>query len=177
MRSRPGSNTPWAACRARGRPRRRSAATSSPRSTTCAPSTRSIRTAARRSLPRAARPRRRATRRRERVSHMSDQPSESEPPGVHDAEPRAAFAQAFFAVFLADWREGGKKAIEAMRKDKPGDYVKLAAALLPKDLAVKTEPIDELTDAEIAARIAQLAESQALARPGGAGAAGEEGAA
>jgi hypothetical protein len=98
-------------------------------------------------------------------------------PVPDDADPRAAFSQAFFAVFLADWREGGKKAIEAMRKDKPGDYVKLAAALLPKDLAVKTEPIDELTDAEIAARIAQLAESQALARPGGAGAAGEEGAA
>jgi len=91
-----------------------------------------------------------------------------------DADPRAALAEAFFADLLADWREGGNKAIEAMRKDKPGDYVKLAAALLPKDLAVKTEPIDELTDAEIAARIAQLAESQAPALHGGAEAAERE---
>ena len=107
---------------------------------------------------------------------MSEQPPESEPPGVDDAEPRAAFAEAFFAVFLADWRESGKKAIETMRKDKPGDYVKLAAALLPKDLAVKTEPIDELTDAEIDARITQLTESEAPALHGGAGATEEEGA-
>ena len=94
-----------------------------------------------------------------------------------DADPRTALAEAFVADFLADWREGGKNAIEAMRKDKPTDYVKLAAALLPKDLAVKTEPIDELTDAEIDARITQLTESEAPALHGGAGATEEEGAA
>src|ERR1700722_12368542 len=96
--------------------------------------------------------------------------------GAGCADPRAALAEAFFAVFLADWREGGEAAIKAMRTEKPSDYVKLAAALLPKDLAVKTEPIDELTNAEIDARITQLTESEAPALHGGAGATEEEGA-
>jgi hypothetical protein len=91
-----------------------------------------------------------------------------------DDGPRAALAEAFFAAFLADWHSNGKAAIETMRADKPGDYVKLAAALLAKEFAAKDEPLDELTDAEIAARIAQLVGSRAAASHGGAGATGED---
>src|ERR1700744_3837516 len=89
-------------------------------------------------------------------------------------DPRAALAEAFFAAFLADWREGGMDAIRKVRTDKPGDYVKLAAALLPKELAPKDEPLDELTDAEIAARIAQLAGCRVAESHGGAGATEED---
>jgi hypothetical protein len=91
-----------------------------------------------------------------------------------DDDPRAALAEAFFALFLADWRAGGKTAIEKMRADKPGDYVKLAGALLPKEFAARDQPLDELTDAEIAARIAQLVGGRAAASDGGAGATGED---
>jgi hypothetical protein len=96
------------------------------------------------------------------------------PRAPDDDDPRAALAEAFFALFLADWREGGKTAIEKMRADKPGDYVKLVAALLPKEFAPSDEPVEELSDAEIAARIAQLSRSRAAGLPGGAGAAGHE---
>jgi hypothetical protein len=96
-------------------------------------------------------------------------------PPVPDDDPRAALAEAFLIAFLADWREDGAKAIKAMRTEKPGDYVKLVAALLPKEFAPRDEPLDDLTDAEIAAHIAELAASQTAAPRGRGEAAGEEG--
>jgi hypothetical protein len=95
-------------------------------------------------------------------------------PSARDDDPRAALAEAFFAAFLADWQTDGPKAIAAMRADKPGDYLKLVATLLPKEFAPNGEPIEERTDAEIAARIAHLAKRRAAVLPGGAGSAGDE---
>ncbi|HLH92538.1 MAG TPA: hypothetical protein VKX28_29265 [Xanthobacteraceae bacterium] len=86
---------------------------------------------------------------------------------------RTAIGEAFLAAFLADWQDArnGRDAIAAMRTEKPTDYVKLAAALAPKEF--REDPIDELTDAELAARIAQLAADQAAAPQAGTGAAGD----
>jgi hypothetical protein len=105
-----------------------------------------------------------------------NKPRKRRSPPAPDDDPRAALAEAFFAAFLADWQEDGNggKAIMAMRTDKPSDYVKLAAALLPKEFAPRDEPLDELTDAEIAARIAQLIGSEAAAPHRGGEAAGDE---
>ena len=95
-------------------------------------------------------------------------------PRAPDDDPRAALAEAFLAAFLADWRQDGAKAIKAMRDDKPGDYVKLVATLLPKESAPNDPPVEELTDAELAARIAQLTGRRAPVLPGGAGSPGDE---
>jgi hypothetical protein len=106
---------------------------------------------------------------------MADNKSRKRPsPRAPDDDSRAALAEAFFAAFLADWREAGAGAIKAMRDDKPGDYVKLVAALLPKEFAPSDEPVEELSDAEIAARIAQLARRRAAVLPDGIGSAGDE---
>jgi hypothetical protein len=41
-------------------------------------------------------------------------------------------------------------AIVACREEKPTEYVKVVASLLPRELLVQRDPADQLTDTEIA---------------------------
>jgi hypothetical protein len=68
---------------------------------------------------------------------------------------RNKLSEAFIQDFYADWIDNGAAAIVTMRKEKPHEYVKVAAGLLPKEL--KIERADELSDSELDARIRQLA--------------------
>jgi hypothetical protein len=49
-----------------------------------------------------------------------------------------------------------------VRTDKPTDYLKIVASLLPKDINLSVRPLDELSDDQLLARLAQLTE---LAKP------------
>jgi hypothetical protein len=49
-----------------------------------------------------------------------------------------------------------------VRTDKPDAYLKVIAGLLPKDLNLNVRPLDELTDEQLMARLAQLTE---MAKP------------
>ena len=62
----------------------------------------------------------------------------------------------FIADIFADWQAYGCSVLETLRTDKPADYVRVAAAVLPKERNVQPEPLDELTDAELFDRIARL---------------------
>lgn len=63
--------------------------------------------------------------------------------------------------FLRDihnaWQEHGAAAIEAMIADKPGDFVKVVAGLMPKEATLNINDHSELTDAELAERVRSLA--------------------
>jgi hypothetical protein len=99
--------------------------------------------------------------------------------GARPPEARDKLGEAFMADFYADWCEQGRAAIKAMRDEKPGEYVRIAASLLPKEPNLEVDPIDELTDAELAELIAQFAalaglEIRAVAPSGGARPASDE---
>ncbi len=84
---------------------------------------------------------------------------------------RNKLAEMFLADLVTDWEVNGAQAITDMREEKPGDYVKVVAATLPRELNVKVSEIDELTDEQLARQLASL--SAQLARAGidlGAGA-------
>jgi hypothetical protein len=49
----------------------------------------------------------------------------------------ARLRQGFIAALAADYEQHGAAAIAALRADKPADYVKLVASLLPKDDAAE----------------------------------------
>ena len=49
-----------------------------------------------------------------------------------------------------------------MRTDKPDAYLKVIAGLSPKDLNLNVRSLDELTDQQLMARLAQLTE---MAKP------------
>ncbi len=62
----------------------------------------------------------------------------------------------FVADLFADWEAHGRGILETLRTEKPADYVRIAAAVLPKEKPPKPEPLDELTDAELFERIARI---------------------
>ena len=63
--------------------------------------------------------------------------------------------------FLADvyeaWQESGQSCIAEMIADKPGDFVKLVATIIPKEATLNIHDHSELTDDELAERVRSLA--------------------
>ncbi len=63
---------------------------------------------------------------------------------------RNKLGEQFLEALAQDFAEHGQAAIVACREERPTDYVKVEACLLPKELLVRKDPVDELTDQEIA---------------------------
>lgn len=61
----------------------------------------------------------------------------------------------FMRELADDFAANGKDAIIACRTDKPEQYIRIIASLMPKELEVK-RPLEELTDDELAAGVAAL---------------------
>ena len=77
---------------------------------------------------------------------------------------RVRLGETFLNDLLADWDTHGAASIAEMREKSPGDYVKVVAATLPKELNVKVSELDELTDDQLARQLASIAAQ--LARAG-----------
>jgi hypothetical protein len=69
---------------------------------------------------------------------------------------RNLLREAVFKDLLADWEAHGKGAIEAFRAERPHDYVKVVAGLLPKELNVTVNELEGYSDAEISAQLKAL---------------------
>ena len=50
---------------------------------------------------------------------------------------------------LEVWREKGKKCIEATAENHPEKLVSIVAGLLPKELNVKTNPLEDMSEEEL----------------------------
>lgn len=83
--------------------------------------------------------------------------------------------EAFVKDVYAAWQEKGAAAIDAMIADKPGDFVKTVASLIPKETTLNINDTSELTDDELAERIRTLAAQLAPFLSDGTGAANERG--
>ena len=71
------------------------------------------------------------------------------------------------------WQDKGAAAIDAMIADKPGDFVKVVAGLMPKEATLNINDHSELTDAELTERVRSLAAQLAPFLVDGTGAAEE----
>jgi len=69
---------------------------------------------------------------------------------------RNALGEDFLKALHADFTANGEAAIQSMRAEKPAEYVKVIASILPKELNVKIDPIEELTDDELIHRLHAL---------------------
>jgi hypothetical protein len=52
------------------------------------------------------------------------------------------------AVLASDFAQYGADAVKALRLERPNDYLKLVAALIPKDIPVANPTVEEMTDDE-----------------------------
>lgn len=82
-------------------------------------------------------------------------PGVSPNPGGKPVGSRNRLQGDFVRELAEDFAKNGKQAIVDMRTDKPGDYIRVIASLMPKEIDVGTK-FAALTDDEIAAGIAAL---------------------
>lgn len=69
---------------------------------------------------------------------------------------RNKLGEAFLADMMADWEQHGAETIEQVREEKPDQYLKVVASILPKDLNVNINPLEELSDDELIQRLRDL---------------------
>lgn len=94
-------------------------------------------------------------------------PGQSGNPGGKAKGTRNRLTAAFLHALADDFDEHGKRVIERAREEDPVGYMKVIGALLPKQVE-QTQPLEDLTDAELVAGIALL--RARLAGSAGAGA-------
>jgi hypothetical protein len=70
---------------------------------------------------------------------------------------RNKLGEAFIADMYADWQKNGSDVIKAVRNDKPDQYLKVVASILPKQMDVNINKLEELTDDQLQERIRQIA--------------------
>ena len=61
------------------------------------------------------------------------QPGQSGNPAGRPKGSRSKLAESFCAALLKDFEENGGKAIELMRAEKPGEYIRAVASVIPKE--------------------------------------------
>lgn len=69
---------------------------------------------------------------------------------------RSKLGEAFLDAMLADFEQHGSDVIERVRDEKPEQYLRVVASLLPRDLNVTQDKYEHLSDAELVERIRQL---------------------
>lgn len=71
---------------------------------------------------------------------------------------RNKLGEAFLEAMLDDFTQHGVAAIETVRSEKPDQYLKVIASILPKEMNLNvTEQFSEMTDDELADRARRLA--------------------
>jgi hypothetical protein len=70
---------------------------------------------------------------------------------------RNKLTEDFLKDVLDAWTDKGKAAVDSMIEDKPGDFVKMVASLMPKEATLTINDHSEMTDDELAERVRQLA--------------------
>ena len=71
---------------------------------------------------------------------------------------RSKLGEAFLEAMLENFSAHGPETIEAVRAEKPDQYLKVIASILPKEMNLNvTEQFSEMTDDELADRARRLA--------------------
>lgn len=85
-------------------------------------------------------------------------PGQSGNPAGRPKSARSRISEAFLEAIAADFAEHGVETIARVRNEKPDQYLKVIAGLLPKDINIRTDDLDALSDDELLSRIRELDE-------------------
>lgn len=83
-------------------------------------------------------------------------PGQSGNPAGRPKGARNKLGEAFVEALHEDFAEHGAAAIVAVREEKPDQYLKVIASLLPKEMTLNVNDAEGLTDDELIARIREL---------------------
>ncbi len=82
------------------------------------------------------------------------EPGQSGNPKGRAKGARTKLSEAFWADLYEVWKVKGSQAIDDMIQDKPGDFVRVVATQMPRELMVTHNPLGDMTDTEIEDAIA-----------------------
>lgn len=77
-------------------------------------------------------------------------------PGRPKGSPRYELGQDFVRDLHEAWKTKGQAAIETVITERPHEFLKVVAGILPKDINIKVDAMSEIDDAELAACLASL---------------------
>jgi hypothetical protein len=101
------------------------------------------------------------TKTQQRPAHLW-RPGQSGNPGGRPKGSRNRLSEDFIAALQEDFQDHGSAAIAACRAEKPDVYLRIIAGILPKDVHLKVQPLDDLTDDQLMRKLAALTE---MAKP------------
>jgi Family of unknown function (DUF5681) len=101
------------------------------------------------------------TKRQQRPAHLW-RPGQSGNLAGRPKGSRNRLSEDFVAALYDDFQDHGLAAIAACRVEKPDVYVRVIASLLPRDVSIKVQQLDDLTDDQLMRKLAVLTE---MAKP------------
>lgn len=84
------------------------------------------------------------------------EPGKSANPAGRPKGSRNKLGEDFIAAVAADFEAHGPATIVKVREERPHEYLKVVAGILPKELNVRTSALEELSDDDLAAGIDAL---------------------
>lgn len=77
-------------------------------------------------------------------------------PGGRPKGSKHKLSERFIAAMCEDFEQHGVATIAKVRKARPHDYLKIVASLLPKQVDIRKNPLEDLTDEQLEEAIAIL---------------------
>lgn len=87
---------------------------------------------------------------------------------------RSKLGEAFTQDLYSAWKTKGAAVIDTVIADRPADFLKVVASILPKELIINTNAVDELNDDELSSLLAALRSVASASTHADAGSVGEE---
>lgn len=97
------------------------------------------------------------------------QPGQSGNPAGRAKGSRNKLGEDFVLKLQADFEENGKAVIAKVREEKPAEYLKVVASLLPKQVEIREGAFDGVDDEQLAALVAAARSALCVAGSGAAG--------
>jgi hypothetical protein len=69
---------------------------------------------------------------------------------------RSKLGEAFLADMYDDWKEHGPEVVKKVREEKPAEYLRVVASVLPKELHFSETILDQISDEELDRIIIEL---------------------
>ena len=79
---------------------------------------------------------------------------------------RTKLAENFVQDMYSAWQTRGRAAIDTVIDERPHEFIKAVASLMPKEVTIRTEIVQELSDDELTAALFALRSVGALAHSG-----------